>query len=39
VDVVPEQLRRQLDLSGDEEATIVLTRVAGHGTALLVRPF
>ena len=39
VDVVPEQLRRRLDLSGDEEATIVLTRVAGHGTALLVRPF
>ena len=39
VDVVPEQLRRQLDLSGHQEATIVLTRVAGHGTALLVRPF
>lgn len=39
VDVVPEQLRKRLDLSGDEEATIVLTRVAGHGVALLVRPF
>jgi SAM-dependent methyltransferase len=39
VDVVPEQLRKRLDLSGDAEATIVLTRVAGHGTALLVRPF
>ncbi len=39
VDVVPETLRRQLALSGDEEATIVLTRVAGKGTALLVRPF
>lgn len=38
VDVVPEQLRKRLDLSGPEEATIVLTRVAGHGTALLVRP-
>jgi SAM-dependent methyltransferase len=39
VDVVPEQLRKRLDLTGDAEATIVLTRVAGHGTALLVRPF
>ncbi|WP_122818585.1 class I SAM-dependent methyltransferase [Nocardioides pantholopis] len=38
VDVVPEQLRRRLDLAGPEEATIVLTRVAGSGTALLVRP-
>lgn len=39
VDVVPEQLRQRLDLRGDDEATIVLTRVDGHGTALLVRPF
>jgi SAM-dependent methyltransferase len=39
VDVVPEQLRKRLDLSGDEEAVIVLTRVAGEGTCLLVRPF
>jgi hypothetical protein len=39
VDVVPEQLRKRLDLAGEAEATIVLTRVAGHGTALLVRPF
>jgi len=39
VDVVPDQLRKRLDLAGDAEATIVLTRVAGHGTALLVRPF
>lgn len=39
VDIVPEQLRRRLALTGDEEATIVLTRVAGKGTALLVRPF
>lgn len=39
VDVVPEQLRKRLDLHGDDEATIVLTRVAGQGTALLVRPF
>ncbi|MCW2791996.1 MAG: hypothetical protein JWO76_1094 [Nocardioides sp.] len=39
VDIVPEQLRKRLDLSGDEEATIVLTRAEGHGIALLVRPF
>jgi SAM-dependent methyltransferase len=39
VDVVPDQLRKRLALSGDEEATVVLTRVAGKGTALLVRPF
>jgi hypothetical protein len=39
VDVVPEQLRKRLDLNGESEATIVLTRVDGRGTALLVRPF
>lgn len=39
VDVVPEQLRKRLALSGDNEATVVLTRVAGQGTALLVEPF
>jgi SAM-dependent methyltransferase len=39
VDVVPEALRKRLALSGEEEATVVLTRVAGKGTALLVRPF
>ncbi len=39
VDVVPEELRRRLDLSGEAEATIVLTRVAGHGICLLVQPF
>lgn len=38
VDVVPEELRRRLALKGDEEATVVLTRVAGKGTALLVHP-
>lgn len=38
VDVVPEDLRRRLALRGDAEATLVLTRVAGRGTALLVRP-
>ncbi len=38
VDVVPEQLRRRLALEGPEEATLVMTRAAGKGTALLVRP-
>jgi SAM-dependent methyltransferase len=36
--VEPEQLRRQLKLSGTEEATIVLTRVAGRQVAMVVRP-
>jgi SAM-dependent methyltransferase len=39
VDVVPELLRKRLDLRGDNTATLVMTRVAGEGTALLVRPF
>jgi SAM-dependent methyltransferase len=39
VDVVPDQLRKRLDLHGEAEATIVLTRAGGHGTALLVDPF
>ncbi len=38
VDVTPEQLRQRLSLRGDEAATIVLTRVSGEGTALLVEP-
>jgi len=38
VDVVPEELRQRLGLRGDESATIVLTRVGGEGTALLVEP-
>jgi THUMP domain-like len=38
VDVVPDQLRQRLALRGDHAATIVLTRVAGEGTALLVEP-
>lgn len=38
VDVVPEDLRRRLALHGEQDATLVLTRVDGHGTALLVRP-
>ena len=36
--VEPEQLRRQLRLDGDGEATIVLTRVAGRQSVLAVRP-
>ena len=39
VSVVPEELRRRLDLSGEAEATIVLTRAAGKGVCLLVEPF
>ncbi|HEY6795434.1 MAG TPA: SAM-dependent methyltransferase [Kineosporiaceae bacterium] len=36
--VEPEQLRRQLRLAGDAEATIVLTRVRGRQSVLAVRP-
>jgi hypothetical protein len=36
VDVVPEQLRRRLDLHGEQEATLLLTRRSGAGVALLV---
>jgi SAM-dependent methyltransferase len=39
VQVVPDELRKRLALKGDNEATLVLTRVAGQGTALLVEPF
>lgn len=39
VQIVPEELRKRLSLRGDNEATLVLTRVAGQGTALLVEPF
>ncbi len=39
VNVVPDELRKRLALKGDEEATVVLTRAAGKGAALLVRPF
>lgn len=38
VDVAPEQLRKRLALTGDQPATIVLTRVAGDGAAFLVEP-
>jgi SAM-dependent methyltransferase len=39
VDVAPEQLRKRLDLHGEDEATLVLTRARGQGIALLVKPF
>jgi hypothetical protein len=39
VAVVPEELRKRLDLSGDAEATIVLTRQAGRAVCLRVSPF
>ena len=39
VQVVPEELRKRLALAGDQGGTLVLTRVAGQGTALLVEPF
>jgi len=38
VDVVPEQLRKRLALSGSEEATIVLTRARDAGRCWSVRP-
>jgi hypothetical protein len=36
--VEPEQLRRQLRPAGDNEATIVLTRIAGRQSVVVVRP-
>ncbi|MBF4769039.1 methyltransferase domain-containing protein [Nocardioides agariphilus] len=39
VDGSPEQLRKRLDLHGEDEATLVLTRARGRGIALLVKPF
>ena len=39
VEIVPETLRKRLDLRGDNTATLVMTRIAGSGTALLVEPF
>jgi len=39
VTVVPDELRRRLALTGEGEATIVLTRAAGKGICLRVEPF
>jgi hypothetical protein len=38
VSVVPDELRMRISPRGEEESTLVLTRVAGKGTALLVEP-
>ncbi len=38
VSVVPDELRKRLSLRGERESTLVLTRVAGRGAALLVEP-
>lgn len=38
VDVVPEQLRPRLGLTGDEPGTRILTRVDGSVRAFLVEP-
>ena len=38
VQVAPDELRRRLAPAGDADGTIVLTRVAGRGTCLLVDP-
>jgi SAM-dependent methyltransferase len=39
VDVSPDQLRKRLDLHGEDEATLVMTRSRGQGLAVLVKPF
>ena len=39
VDIDPAALRKRLHLAGEDEATLVLTRIGGHGAALLVKPF
>lgn len=39
VSVSPDELRQRLGLRGDATATLVMTRVDGHGAALLVEPF
>lgn len=36
--IVPEQLRKQLDLRGSSEGTIVCTRVAGAQSVIVVEP-
>ena len=38
VNVVPDQLRKRLSLSGEQDATIVLTRARDRGVCFLVRP-
>jgi SAM-dependent methyltransferase len=38
VDIVPEQLRPRLDLRGDDDGTLILTRVGDAARAFLVEP-
>jgi SAM-dependent methyltransferase len=38
VDVVPDELRKRLDLRGPNEGTIIMTRIAGAGAVVLVSP-
>jgi len=38
VAIEPEQLRKQLRPTGDNEATIAITRVSGQQTVLVLRP-
>jgi THUMP domain-like len=38
VAITPEQLRGQLRLAGPRQATVVLTRIAGAPTVLVVEP-
>ena len=37
VDVVPEQLRRELKLDGDESATLLIAPIAGRPTVMLAK--
>jgi hypothetical protein len=37
--VTPESLRPQLALRGSNEATIILTRIAGTQSVIVVEPF
>jgi hypothetical protein len=37
IDIDPEKLRRELALRGDERATLLITRIAGRGVAILAR--
>lgn len=39
VEVEPDALRKRLDLHGEDEGTLIMTRAQGTGIALLVRPF
>jgi hypothetical protein len=39
VEVDPAALRKRLQLSGEDEATLVMTRIRGQGAAILVKPF